>query len=94
MKNLILAFALSVPLALAAGAGPASATPFSAAAGLSGAASDNLVQDAHWRRYRHCHSRRGRIRCHGARPRRCYRVPVRYCRPYGRCVTRWVRRCR
>ena len=97
MKNFILAFVLSVPLAFAAGTGPASATPFSAASGLASAVPDDLVQDAHWRRYRHCHSvRRGRIWCHGGyrpRPRRCVRVPVRHCRPYGRCITRWVVRC-
>jgi hypothetical protein len=55
---------------------------------------DDLVQYAHWRRYWHCHSRRGRVQCHSGRPRRCYSVPVRHCRPYGRCYTRWVQRCR
>jgi hypothetical protein len=98
MKKLLFALVVPMFVSFAASSTPAEATPLAAAAALAQAAPDGLVQQAHWRRYRHCHrGGYGRRWCHGGyrhRPRRCVRVPVRICR-YGRgCSVRYELRCR
>lgn len=65
----------------AAGAAVLLASPASAAPAGSGTeplraatVTGDMVQKVHWRRYRHCHRRYGRRRCHGGR--RYYRYGV------------------
>ena len=64
----------------AAGAAVLMASPASAASAGSGAVplraatvTGDMVQKVNWRRYRHCHRRYGRRRCHGRRHARYYR---------------------
>ena len=66
MNRLAIYFA-ALALGVAAMTGGASAAP----SGLEGAKSPNvstsIAEKVHWRRYRHCHWRRGYRRCHGHR---------------------------
>ena len=60
---------------------PAFAAPFGAAAGLIESGRSDLIHEAHWRGYRHCHrGYYGRVFCHGAA---AYVRPY-YARPYYR----------
>jgi hypothetical protein len=56
-------------------ANPASAAP-SGLGVLKGATTvDSSATKVHWRRYRHCHYRHGRRRCHGQRHYRSFGWP-------------------
>ena len=56
-------------------ASPASAAP-SGLGVLKGATTvDSSATNVHWRRYRHCHYRKGRRYCHGRRHYRSYGWP-------------------
>jgi hypothetical protein len=61
---------------------PAVAAPFGAAAGLVDSGHNDLIHEAHWRGFRHCHRRYyGRVFCHGAA---AYYARPYYARPYYR----------